>query len=124
MTHFVTDADRKEIHADWWADGETVTIKLFTYVDKQRIFERSLASTPVKDDEGSLRFRMDSALHAESTLVMGIVGWTFTDDNGELIPCDSEHKCALNNRDGLFIYGEIERYNEERSGEAAESFPA
>lgn len=122
MTHFITDADRKEIHADWWADGETVTIKLFTYVDKQRIFERSLVGTPETDEKGNTRFRLDSALHAEATLVLGIVGWTFADADGQPVPCDSEHKCALSNRDGLFIYGEIQGYNEERSGEAAENF--
>ena len=123
MSHFITDADRKEIRADWWADGETVTIKLFTYVDKQRIFERSLVGPPVQDAEGNARFRIDSALHAESTLVLGIVDWTFETEEGP-IPCDSEHKCALNNRDGLFIYGEIQAYNEERDAQASENFRA
>lgn len=122
MDHFVTDVDHKEIHADWWADGETVTIKLFTYVDKQRLFERSLVGTPRVDEDGNVRFRLDTALHTETSLVMGIVAWTFTDADGEPVPCDSEHRCALNPRDGQFIYNEIQELNKERTAEEQDSF--
>ena len=124
MNHFITDADRREIHADWWAEGEFVTIKLFSYVDKQRIWERSLVGLPERDADGNTRFRMDSALHAEVTLVMGIVDWTFTDDGDVPVPCTSDKKCALSDADGRFIFREIQAYNEERSAEAQESFRA
>jgi hypothetical protein len=122
MGHIITGADRKDIHADWWDDGETVTIKRFSYVDELFIATHSTVGEPEMDDFGDMRVRIDRSLWVEARLMRGIVAWTLEGEDGEALPCSDGNKARLNDRDGRFIHSAIADLNRERSEQDQASF--
>jgi len=103
----VNEADTKVIKADWWEDGEQVTIKKFSYGDRQR-----LDGAAIRDmDAGDNKMRMDLYEMQMIKLESGIHSWTFKDQNGKVAPVTREYIHSLSERDGDFIEKAIDEYN-------------
>ena len=109
MPRFITDNDVKVIHAPWWEDGETVTIKKLTYGDRQRVGKAAIRlKVNAKGDLGDTELG-DVNL---TLLEIGVVSWTFTrPDNGKPLPVSRAWLEKLSEEDGDFILSEINAFN-------------
>lgn len=121
MPRFVSADDVRTIHAEWWDEDETVTIKKLTYGDRQTIGK---AAARLHFDENGKP--LDSELGDINlvTLEVGIRSWTFTRENGKPAPCNRFWFEKLAPEDGEFILGAINDFNAapERSEAEQEEF--
>jgi hypothetical protein len=121
MPRLVGDHEQKTIRASWWAEGETCTIRKFSYGDRQYLAGQTVSMgidpqsevqvTQVQFDRMNLAF-----------LERGIVAWT--DDAGDPMPVTREAIAQLEERDADFILEELRDYNprRQRSAEEQERF--
>ena len=120
---FVSAADRKTIHADWWEANETVTIKKLSWGEKKRLMGEAASFAPIKvggeskrealvekkSDEMSVTLRPDTM--QTLTMELGIVSWTFTDDAGNPVPVNPNTIAQLEEEDGDYILSELDKLN-------------
>jgi len=118
MAHFIEE--QRTIHAPWWEEGESVTVRRFTWYDEQVISEQATEIVP--DDEGGARVQVNRADWHAARMERGIVEWTLRDAEGERVPCTPERIRALSAQDGDFIYQAIRELNERRSAEEQAGF--
>jgi len=118
--HFVDVAATREIHAEWWPEGETVSLRPFTWLDEQRISERS--TTVDRSDPDNVLVQVDNTAWNEARLDLGVVDWTVSDAQGNTVPCTAANKRRLGRKDALFILGEIQDLNKERTADEQRSF--
>lgn len=122
MPRFISESDVKTIRADWWDEDEAVTIKKFSYGDRQK-----LAGAAVKMNIENER-RISEVQIAEMNLMIlqiGIVSWTFTRPyNDKAVPVSRHWIEQLDPKDAEFILGEINALNPsiERSADEQEEF--
>ena len=110
------------IHADWWEEGETVTIRLIPYVEQERLATAGMRPDRLlPTDESEAQSVMDKLTIGDmdigrmrlARLKAGIESWTFADEKGKAYPVDDTHLNLLDGPDGTFIMGEIDRLNPE-----------
>ena len=118
--HFVDLAATREIHADWWPEGETVTIRPFSWSDEQRISERS--TTVDRSDPENVVVHYDNVAWNEARLDIAVTGWTFQDESGQPVPCTAEARRRLCRQDVVFILREIQDLNKERTADEQRNF--
>jgi hypothetical protein len=122
---FVQEDEIKLIHADWWDEHETVTIKRFTYGDRQRLAGVAYKVGLVSGD-GNAQYSADVALGEMNIAILeiGIKAWTLKGANGKPVPLRRSLIEKLRDEDGNFILGEINALNpsRRRSAEAQATF--
>ena len=116
MGRFDSSAKTKEIKAEWWDDGEAVTIKRFTWGEEQRLEAALLmggAQIGLSNAaEAKIGATFDLAGQAMLKMELGIVSWTFKDAAGTAHQLNRDMISKLDTRDGNFIIAEIDKYNQ------------
>lgn len=118
MPRFVEDSDVKEIRAEWWDEGETVTIRRFNYGDRQ-----ALASAAVKvgvDGEGGVLTDVVVGRMNLEILNRGIKRWTLKRADGRVANLNGRSIEALTDEDAEFILAEINAFNPSKRRPAEE----
>lgn len=122
MGAFITGTELKTIHADWWEDFETVTIREYNQLQKDTIEKENTEIEGVAD--APLKMRLQSALIP--VMVAGIESWTLTMNgkkDGPVAPVNREWIGKLAPVDySLFIVTEIRELNKGRSDAARRQF--
>jgi hypothetical protein len=102
----------KTIHAEWWGDGATVTVKELTYADEQRLamagMKQDTAIPTTKREQRNMKTKVkDLDLERLKLLTMqaGIESWTFK------MPITLENLKKLTRKDGEFIQEAIDALN-------------
>lgn len=122
------------VHAEWWADGMTVTVTELSYEAVQETAKHIIdAKTPLpKNKREANRLTrtygdLDTANQQFHVTLAGIVSWTFTDASGEPIPVTLDNVRKLRARDAKFIEEAIDALNpdddeefQDNSGNGAE----
>lgn len=130
------DIATKTIRADWWDEGESVTIKQFTFAERQTINASFNLEMKMQVPDGRRRGRrnrsrdevqemltqMDMSHHNQLILQMGIVDWTFTNGNGQLLPVTDKNIRALRDDYANFILDEIDDFTTPRDEDEEEQF--
>lgn len=122
MSRFVSEAERKTIHAPWWDEDEEVVIKRLSYGDRQ-----VLAGEATKVDLAADGGRMTEVQVGKMNLAvlrMGIASWTLKGPDGTMPPVNGQWIYRLQDRDAEFILGEINAYNPRRSADEQAGFRA
>jgi hypothetical protein len=126
MPRFVID-ETKVIQAEWWDEGETVTIKKFTYGDRQKLASDAVYVGLV-DGDGKKQTLAEAKIDTMNLgiLEVGIVSWTFINPKtGREMPLLRRWIEALNPEDAEFILREINAFNPQinkRTEEEQDSF--
>jgi len=112
------------VHADWWADGMTVTVTELSYEAVQTTAKHLInAKTPLPKNKReanrliSTYGDLDTANQQFHTTLAGIVSWTFTNDKGEPMPVTLENVKKLRAADAKFIEEAIDALNPDRDEE-------
>jgi len=120
MSRFISTSDTKDIQAEWWNDGERVTIRKWTIAQRDALNDRILRVTG--SGENNLTEMQIKAAQVP-VLEAGIKSWTLEDD-GLLAQCNAANMGRLAPRDADFIVSAIWELNRAEPEEERESFPA
>jgi len=113
MPRFVVD-ETKVIHAEWWDEDETVTIKRFTFGDRQKLAQVAYKVGLVNpNDGGGAQMSADIAIGEMNLAILeiGILAWTLKGPEGKVMALRRAWIEALQDEDGNFILAEINAYN-------------
>lgn len=116
MGRFVSD-DHKVIRADWWDDDETVTIRRFTYGDRQFLAGEYVNVNIEGNDPDEEPSAVTSLLVGRMNMAIlqrGIVSWTLKREDGRLVPLTAQWIGRLEERDAEFILARINELNPSR----------
>jgi len=118
MSRFVTEADVKVIHAEWWDEAETVTVRRYNIAQRDRMHGEILHVT------GAVGQLTEVEVKAAQipVLLAGIAEWTFERPNGKVAPVNQQWIGQLPADDADFIAKEIQEFNKARSPEEQEKF--
>lgn len=119
MSRFVSASDTKAIRADWWDDGEEVTIRKWSIAQRDALNERIIRITGASGDDTVTDMQIKAA--QVPVLEAGIASWTFKDEKGKRVLPSPENISGLNPYDADFIASEIWAFNKRPD---LESFPA
>jgi hypothetical protein len=111
------DLRTETVHAEWWEDGETVTLKELTHGEQHAINRRILGRQQINVGKKSAGMQMElgNSMDAQEAILLAhIVSWTFTDSKGVLVPVTAENVNRLPQRDTDFILEEIDRLTPSR----------
>jgi len=125
---FVDDQDVKEIIAPFFKDGEVVTIKKFSYADRQALSGEYMK---LSADWGGRKGKEDKEGRREATVTSeivlgkmnlsildkGIESWTLFNRNGKEVPLSRTNIRKLSDEYAEFILGEINDFNPTRSSD-------
>jgi len=122
MPRFVEDSDVKEVRAEWWDEDEAVTIRKFSYGDRQ-----ALAGVAIKvgvTDEGGLQRNLVVERMNLEILNLGIKRWTLKRSDGKVANLNRKSIEALTDEDAEFILAAINAFNpsSRRSAEEQATF--
>lgn len=120
MPRFISTDDTLEIHAEWWEEKETATIRRFSYGDRRWLSGQTIrvGSKPGDEQITELQIeRMNLAI-----LERGLVRWT--DEEGNRATLSPKTIGALTSSDAEFILEQINELNreEERAPEEQDAF--
>ena len=117
---FVEASEVKEIRAEWWDPDESVTIKRFSYGDRQFFMGEILSDgARLKGRDVSVDIsvgRMNLAV-----LERGVVRWTLKRADGSVAPLTPAQIAQLAEKDAEFILSELQRFNPTQDEEAKNS---
>jgi len=125
---FVDDQDVKEIIAPFFKDGEVVTIKKFSYADRQALTGEYMRLSAdwggrkgKEDKEGRRKATVTSEIVLGkmnlSILDKGIESWTLFNRKGKEVPLSRTNIRKLSDEYAEFILGEINDFNPTRSSD-------
>ena len=115
----------KICHASWWDLDEEVTIRRFSWGHRQSLANRYVEVTATMEgDEPGVKTQMFLGNMNLAIVEAGVVSWTLKDEEGRVLPLDTETIYELPEEDGEFILGEINALNTRRSKEEQVSFRA
>jgi len=117
---FVSANDTKVIQADWWDEGEQVTIRKFSISQRDALNERIISITGASAENDVTQMQIKAA--QVPVLEAGIKGWTFRNEDGKRVLSSPDNLGRLQPRDADFIAAEIWAFNR-REEEDLESFP-
>jgi len=120
MGHLITSADTRTIHAAWWQEGETVTIRRWTTVQEDRLYEEILRIAGRVGDVTEVQLKAAKV----PVMDIGIKEWTLLGDDGKVLPLNRKTVEALCSEDSTFISNAIWDYNRGRNPEEEATFPA
>ena len=109
-----TATEIREIHADWWAEGEVCVIKRLAFADRTRMnmmLYRRVGREQVQAIRDGGAEMPEEAMQDifMARLVVGIV--SMTDPDGQPLEVTPEIVAALDDRDAQFILDEINALN-------------
>jgi len=112
MSRFVTDADNRTIHADWWDEDEEVVIKKFSYGDRQALAQETVR-VGMTQQAGGTELVSDVMIGRMNLAILerGIVSWTLKGPNGRPVPLRRAWIEQLEERDAEFILQRINMLN-------------
>jgi hypothetical protein len=113
MGRFVGRDEVREIRAPWWEEGETVTIRRLSYLDRREVAGESTRT--VTEEDGATRVTMDLAALDRALLAHGIAGWTLKGADGQTMQLNAGAIEQLREEDGEFILQEIGAFNPRRT---------
>ena len=122
MGRFV-EHEVKVIHAEWWDEEETVTIKRFAYGDRQRLASVAYKVGFVQQgDGGQQEFSADIAIGEMNLAILeiGIEAWTLKSSAGKAVPLRRSAIERLQDEDAEFILREINAFNPSRKRRTAD----
>jgi hypothetical protein len=120
------DGETQVIHAEWWPEGWTVTVKELSYADTKRLATAGIKATkklPKSKKEGAqmaVSLTMgdtDIEQLKRLTMLAAIVSWTLCNGDGKPMPLNETSIRRLRARDGDFIEEAIGALNPDRSDE-------
>lgn len=120
MPRFVSTDDTLEIHAEWWAEKETATIRRFSYGDRRWLSGQTMKVGSKPGDERITELQIERMNLA--ILERGLVRWT--DEDGKKVTVSPKRIKALESRCAAFILREINEFNREevRTDEEQDEF--
>jgi len=104
------------IHAPWWEENETVTLRELSYAEQRAIHKRIFAGQKIATNKHG-EMSMDSSASSrmqEEILRAHLASWTFTDNTGAAVPVTPENIGRLPARDADYILEEIDRLTPSR----------
>lgn len=105
------DRTTKTIHAEWWEEGESVTLQELTWGAQKAILSEIMGDTKITPGM-SPELDINAATRMqEMQMVEMVAGWTFTNGSGEPVPVDLEHLRQLAPKDAEFILAEMDGMN-------------
>jgi hypothetical protein len=134
MSRFVDKSEVEVIRAGWWDEDEEVTIKKFTYGDRQaftrammrglRVQQKGKKGAEIPENEAGRLMETDIGSMNLLILERGIKTWTFKDEKGNVVPPTRRHIEMLEPKTADFILEAINEFNpdEEEDEEGAEGF--
>ena len=114
MGRFVEASEVREARAEWWEPGETVTVKRFSFGDRQYLMAAAMGdSARVKkgDAAGDVSVSVRIEHMNLAILKRGIARWTLKLADGSTAPLTAEVIASLREQDANFILKEISDYN-------------
>jgi len=120
MARFVS-VETHEVRAEWWDEGETVSIRKLSYLDRQYISAEATLYTR-GEENGHRVIGVDTEAMDRAILERGIASWTLRDENGKAAPLTRSAIERLSLEDGRFIVNAIHEYNPRRSAAEQEGF--
>jgi len=123
MSRFVNGEERTEVRAEWWDEGECVTIRKLGFLDRRYISGQSTTYGP-PDEEGKRSVYVDMEAMDLAILERGIADWSLKGEDGKRAPLSKGMLRRLGERDGEFIVNAIHEFNPRRSAEEQASFRA
>lgn len=120
MPRFVSTDDTLEIHAEWWAEKETATIRRFSYGDRRWLSGQTMKVGSKPGDERITELQIERMNLA--ILERGLVRWT--DEDGKRATLSPKKIKLLESRCAEFILEQINEFNreEERAPEEQDTF--
>jgi hypothetical protein len=118
---FITKADRKTIHANWWDDDEHVVIKRFSYGDRQRLADAAIRIGIAGPGQATINEVQVGQMNLV-ILELGIHSWTLKREDGKIAPLTRKMIEALREEDAEFILAEINALNRRRTAEEQSNF--
>lgn len=113
MSRFVNAAATLTIHADDWEPSESVQIRpKLSFGDKLAI-EKSMFT--VRTEKGDVSMEAELTAMKQTTLERMIVGWTFTDEQGQPVPVTPDTIRSLDAETAEYIYEQINAQNPPRT---------
>lgn len=122
MGRFV-DYETKVIHAEWWDEEETVTIKRFAYGDRQKLASVAYKVGFTQQDDGQgPQFSADVAIGEMNLTILelGIAAWTLKSAAGKAVPLRRSAIERLQDEDAEFILREINAFNPSKKRRTAD----
>lgn len=119
MGRFVSTSDTTVIAADWWDDGEQVTIRKWSISQRDALNERIISITGASSGDEITQMQIKAA--QVPVLEAGIASWTFADGGKRIMP-SPENLGRLDPRDADYIASEIWAFNKREDDDV--SFPA
>lgn len=113
MGRFVESSEVREARAEWWDPGETVTVKRFSFGDRQALMAAAMGDS-ARLQKGDVSVRVDVGQMNLAILERGIARWTLKRADGSVAPLNKESIASLTEKDAEFILGEIQAYNPSR----------
>jgi len=114
MSAFVDVRETREIRAEWWEEGEAVTIRKLSFLDRRYIAGQSATYGKPRED-GTRSVFVDTEAMDLAILEKGIVRWTLKRPNGKIAPLTRGMLRKLGEADGEYIVNAIHEYNPRRS---------
>lgn len=111
MGRFVTKSDVKVIRADWWDEGEEVTIRKYTIRQKDLLDAKIIEIAGMAGEIPQVVVKSVAVPY----LIAGIAEWTFTDEEGNRVPVNRHWIDKLDEDTADFIADEIRNFNEGRT---------
>jgi hypothetical protein len=120
MGRFVEASEVREVRAGHWDEGETVTIKRFSFGDRQFLMGAAMGDS-ARLHKGDVAVSVDIEHMNLAILERGIARWTLKRADGSVAPLNKESIASLTERDAEFILGEIQAYNPSRDEDSKNS---
>lgn len=117
MGRFVEATEVREVRADWWDPGETVTVKRFSFGDRQYLMGATMGDS-ARVQKGDVSVTVSVERMNLAVLERGIARWTLKKADGSVAPLTPEVIASMTEQDADFILSEIQRYNPSRGDDA------
>ena len=104
----------KEIHAEWWTEGEVCVIRRMTYAAKNRLNKKLFTQTVTTDDNDDTEVDVgisDEALEIHNTLILAAGIVSMTDEKANPIDMTPEVIYEIGGLDGEYILEQINELN-------------
>lgn len=120
MGRFVEATEVREIAAPWWDPGETVTVKRFSFGDRQTLMGAVMGESS-RVQKGDVSVSISIEQMNVTILRLGIARWTLKAGDGSVAPLTKETIASLQERDAEFILRAVNEYNPSRDEESKNS---
>ena len=121
-------SETESIHAEWWDESETITIRRCLSHSMQRAIQRDYADSADRSalnpgDPTSIKIDPMKALDSlETARLRWMVSWTLKDTQGELLPLNQASIDSLAEEDIDFIDAEIGKRSQGMTEAQEEAF--